>query len=445
MALFSLFKKNAVHDFVVKKSKGDDTRVIQGAIDKASKVKGRVIFKAGTVYRSGLLSLRSNVTLFFEKGAMLKASDDLNSFKTDKDKTIDGLDHPTWSCCDYNGNPSMFFLYGKKIHDLKIAGEEEESTKIDGNEEIFYGESNEYHIDGSFYPRVPLIFLEDSKNIEISSITLTHSAFWTVHLVGCSNVLIKKVSIINNRKLANCDGIDPDHTKNLVVEDCRIEAADDCIAIKTTSANKAYGPCENLTFRNCTFASTSAAIKFGSETCSDIRNVHFENITIEDSNRGVAFQLRDEGRISDVSFSDLRISTHHFSPVEWWGKGEPVIITAVRRNKDKPVGTIKNISFSSLSITSENGLFLFGEQGKISDVSFKNIRMNLVNVTPWEKDVRDLRPSEEYPEPFYSPVSYVYLRNIDGFILENYMFLKDEAVKEKEFQPYQIYDSRIEK
>lgn len=87
--------------------------------------------------------------------------------------------------------------------------------KIDGNEEIFYGKVTKWHIDGYFYPRVPLLFLENVRHLTIQQVTLTGSAFWTTHLVGCKEVLIEGIRIINNLRLANCDGIDPDHCNNV--------------------------------------------------------------------------------------------------------------------------------------------------------------------------------------------------------------------------------------
>ena len=78
------------------------------------------------------------------------------------------------------------------------------------------------------------MFIENCKNLSISGVTLTNSAFWTVHLVGCDGVNIDSVKILNNRRMLNADGIDPDHSKNIVINNCYIESADDCIAIKNT-------------------------------------------------------------------------------------------------------------------------------------------------------------------------------------------------------------------
>lgn len=63
-----------------------------------------------------------------------------------------------------------------------------------------------------------------------------------------------------------------------------------------------------------------------------IRQVIFNNCIIKNSNRGVGIQNRDEGVVHDVIFSNMIIESHLFSDV-WWGKAEPIYVTAYRRAK----------------------------------------------------------------------------------------------------------------
>ena len=232
------------------KGLADDTKQIQEAIDKCySAGGGKVIFSKNVVYRTGLLHIKDNVELYFEDNSILKASDNIESFNIAGNKSIDVLvNQPTWENCDYTGAPTKFFLYAKDAKNISISG----NGMIDGNEEIFYGKIGQYHIDGYFYPRVPMIFFENCENVKIHNIQLQRSGFWTTHLVGCKNVDIDSVKIINNLKLANCDGIDPDHCQNVKINNCYIEGADDCVVFKTTSNAKKYGPCENIEVSNCT-------------------------------------------------------------------------------------------------------------------------------------------------------------------------------------------------
>ena len=83
-----------------------------------------------------------------------------------------------------------------------------------------------------------------------------------------------------------------------------------------------YGPCENITVTGCTLVSTSAAVKFGSESTDDFRNIVIDSCVIHDSHRGLAIQLRDQGNIENVIFSNCIVQTRHFFQ-KWWGNQSP--------------------------------------------------------------------------------------------------------------------------
>ena len=368
------------------KNKDDvlDTNAINKAISIA-KIDDRIIFK-NRLYISGTIYLKDNINLYFMDGAILKASDDISDF-TNGIKFNDKLDINTFINCDYDGLPKLFFIYGKDINNINISG----NGIIDGNEEIFYGEVTDNYIEGKFYPRMPLFYIENGKNINIKDITLRNSAFWTVHLVGCDTINIDNIKILNNRRMLNADGIDPDHSKNIIINNCYIESADDCIAIKNTEYFKKYGDSYNINVRNSIFKSTSASLKIGTETCNDFYDIHFENIKILDSNRGISLQLRDSGNIKNVSFKNIDIESHMFYPKAFWGKGEAISITNVNRNNNTKSGIIDNLTFENINAISEHGIFMYGN---INNSIFKNINIKCVNNTNYSKRLYDLRPNE---------------------------------------------------
>jgi len=155
--------------------------------------------------------------------------------------------------------------------------------------------------------------------------------------------------------------------------------------------------------------SRSCAIKIGSENMDTIRQVLFNNCIIKKSNRGVGIQNRDEGVVSDVIFSNMIIEGHFFSDV-WWGKAEPVYITAYRRAKinhkdanwrfpagatEGRVGEVKNIFFSNIKCTSENGIYVSGESAdKISNIYFDEVDVFINKTTAIPGGVYDRRPAQ---------------------------------------------------
>ena len=398
----------------------DDTAAIQEAIDTCCRQGGgKVILPGGKIYRTGTLRLGSHLELHLETGAILKGSDHLEDYRlSGSNGHSQKRDVPSYVNCEYTGSPTHYFLYAKDCRDVSITGH----GVIDGNEEIFYGDVTKWHIEGLFYPRAPMLFAENVHQLTIENVTFRRSAFWTVHLVGCQDVLISGIRILNNLRMANCDGIDPDHCQNVRIANCHIECADDCIVFKNTAAAMHYGPCENITVVGCTLISTSAAIKFGSESEAPFRNIIVSNCVISRSNRGISLQLRDKGSIENIIFQNLTIGTRLFHKDVFWGCAEPIAITAIDRKQGTQVGTIKNVLFQNIFCNSENGILIYGQrEGLISDIAFDRVSLQLERTTNHEKGVHDLRPNEE--RSFTDAgLHYVYANNASNVTFNNCRF-----------------------
>lgn len=415
----------------------NDTAAIQAAIDVCRRDGGgRVILPSGKVFRSGTLILCSNLELHIETGAVLKGSDRVADYRlvTVASGSSEFRNVPSYEDSTYTGAPNHYFLFGKDCENLVITG----YGRIDGNEEIFYGDVTKWHIEGNFYPRVPMLFLENVSHLTVRDVTLANSGFWTVHLVGCQDVLIDGIRILNNLRMANCDGIDPDHCRNVRIANCHIECADDCIVFKNTAAAMQFGPCENITVTNCTLISTSAAIKFGSESEDVFRNILVENCCISRSNRGISLQLRDKGSIENVAFHNITIDTRLFHKDMFWGQAEPVAITVLRRKEDTAVGSIRNIRFSNLFCTAENGILIYSERpDAVSGISFDHVTLNLRNKTHHEKGFHDLRPSFG-PKFTGTDLSYVYAHNAASVHFSNCSFHAESLLSDMIEQPFHL-------
>lgn len=378
-------------------AKGDgvtnDAAAIQKAIDTcAAQGGGRVTLPGGSVYCSGSIELKSNVDFHVESGAVLKASENFDDYTPSSAESGPVLqpasDVPSYVNCEYHGRPRHYFIYALHGENIKITGE----GTIDGSQEIYYGEENQYHIEGRFYPRIPMIFVEDICHLTVRDITLANCAFWTLHPVGCYDVLIEGIRILNNTKMANCDGIDPDHCDQVRISNCHIECGDDCIVLKTSQDFEEYGPCQNVVVSNCTLVSTSSAIKLGTDSENDFRNVVFENCCITRTNRAISIQLRDKGNVENILFSNINIETRRFSE-QWWGGAEPIYVTVFDRKDGVTAGQIRNVRFENINCCGESGIFVSGSEGHvIKDLSFEHIRVVLDKTSKWPADRYDIRP-----------------------------------------------------
>ena len=363
----------------------NDGKILSKAISECAKNNDRLIIEEG-IYKCGTIFLTNNTNIYLSKGAIIKLSDndeDFYSFESGN-KVIT---RNTWEDCFYNGKPSKYFIFGFDLDSIVIDGE----GVIDGSEELFYGKITKYHIEGVVYPRTPLIYLEKCSKVKLLNVSLERSAFWTVHLVGCENVLIDSIRINNNPIFTNSDGIDPDHTKNLIIRNCNISCADDCIVLKSTNFSEAYGKSENIEIYNCTLKSTCAAIKIGTESFSDFNNIYVHDINVIDTNRGISIMLRDGGSLTNSKFERIKINSHLVSPLHWWGRSEPISITNVKRKEDSKEGIVDNVIFKDIIASSENGITIVGNNNK--HITFDNVKLEIKNKTEWPKKDLDLRPS----------------------------------------------------
>jgi polygalacturonase len=130
--------------------------------------------------------------------------------------------------------------------------------------------------------------LYDCRNILIEGVTMARSPFWTLHPVFCTNVTVKGVRVLPGT--TNDDGCDPDSSRDVLIEDCVFDTADDHIAIKAGRDRDAWGgrPCENIVVRRCKGVRTKAnAYTIGSEMSGSVRNVFILDCTAGEVGNGV--------------------------------------------------------------------------------------------------------------------------------------------------------------
>lgn len=377
--VYSILEYGAVAD-----GSTDCAAAIQAAIDACTAGGGgRVLVPAGGIYRCGSFALKSNVDLHVEAGARLLSS-------------ASEADFPQRVFGSGEESDKRLWIGGRNAHNVTISGRGE----IDGNSTAFSLEEGPYGHTRTLRWRPAMTCFEACHNFTVRDVTFRNAANWALHFTGCDGVLVDGIRILNDLKFPNCDGIDPDHCRNVRIANCHIEAGDDCIVLKNTRPFAHYGPTENVVVTNCTLVSTSSAIKVGTESVDTFRNLIFTNCVITRSNRGLSLQLRDEGSIENVLFSDMIVETRRFDEM-WWGAGEPIYVTAVPRNAHTQVGSIRHVRFRNILCRGENGVFLYASSlGRIENVSFDQVRVELTKTSRWPADRCDLRPCppEELPE-----------------------------------------------
>ena len=392
----------------------NDAAALQRAVDAAAAAGGgRVVLPAGRVTLAGSFHLASQVELHIPAGATLRSSS--------QEKDFPNL---VFESGDEAGK--RYWIGARDATGIALTGH----GVVDGCCHAFaLGELPEI-----FHPTVPwrpaMTCFVRCRHLTVRDLTFQNSANWTLHLVGCEDVLIEDICIRNDLKFPNADGIDPDHSRRVQIRRCDIASADDAIVLKNTAPFSELGACEDIIVEDCRLRSASSALKIGSESHGDFRRIEVRRCRIEDSHRGVAIQMRDGGTAEDLLFENLEIRTRRYPPV-FWGAGEPFSLTCIPRQEPGLASRVRNVTLRAIRAAGPNGLVLLARPfGSVSNIYLENIELE---IPPASTMLLDPRPCSqqfmlpgavavEEPSPwgriFLIPATALYQQGITDLKLE---------------------------
>ncbi len=299
-----------------------DTRAIQNAIETCHRDGGGTVYFPPGTYLCGSLHLRSDVALFLDHGAIIKASTDNDDF--DPYETLDfpnDADHET-SFFHYS------LIWGENVERVAILG----TGIIDGNRSKRGG------------PK-PIAF-KRCQQVTIKDITILNAPNYAISLLGTDYVNIDGVNIFNGY----CDGIDPDGCKYVRIANCQIETWDDAIVPKASFSLGARRAVEYLTVTNCLLATNCNAFKLGTESGGGFKYITVSNCVFYNraSGRppisGIALESVDGGDIDGVTISNISMLNVQ----------TPIFLRLGNRGRDmeSPTpGTLKNVFISNVTAT----------------------------------------------------------------------------------------------
>ncbi|MHA6722445.1 glycoside hydrolase family 28 protein [Sphingomonas sp. RS2018] len=266
---------------------GDKARTgaaIARAIDAANAVGSGVVIVPAGVWPTGKIHLKSHVNLHLAKGATLRFSDDPADYLPAVQTSWEGIE-----CFNYS---PLIYAFG--CENVAITGEGRLEPVLD--RWTVWSARPKPHMDALIalynmaYRNVPvrgrqmavgannlrphLIQFNRCRNVLIEGISIEGSPFWTIHPLMCRDVVIRRVSIRAHGH--NNDGVDPEMSQNVLIEDCRFDQGDDAISVKSGRDMDAWRlatPCRNVVIRNCRIVNGHQLLAVGSELSGGIENI----------------------------------------------------------------------------------------------------------------------------------------------------------------------------
>ena len=466
-------------------AKGDgkaiDSPAINAAIDAAaSQGGGTVVLPPGT-YLGFSIHLKNQVTLRFDAGAILKAATPAAGVgeydAPEPNEWGDRLQYQDFGHSHWHNS----LIWAEDVHDVAIVG----AGLIDGTallREAGYsataaaaGPNGTIPV-GAMKPPVSdaasaltppgstlnqgnkAIAFKNARNVTVRGISVLRGGHFAILASGVDGLTLQDLTIDTNR-----DGLDIDASRNVRVENCKVNSPhDDAIVLKSSYALGAVRATENVTVTNCSVTGfdigtlldgtrgrttlrapdqdgPTGRIKIGTETNGAFRNIRISNCSFERS-RGLALETVDGGVIEDVTIDNIRMRDIN----------NPLVFLRIGNRARGPagtaIGTIRRVKISHVSAEDVDSryasILLAGLPGhSIEDVQLSDITIaarggltpeivaqqpaNLVNAFFLDKkEAGALGPRDPYavpqrergyPEPSMFgllPASVVYARHV---------------------------------
>jgi len=291
---FKSCKKLSIIDFgAVKGDQAKTSNAIALAIAQANKLNGGIVVIPEGEWLTGKIHLKSNVNLHLNKGAVLLFSGNPADFLPAVHSSWEGME------C-YNYSP---LIYAYQCKNVAITGDGELKAQMDTWKKWFsrpkahlenikrlYNLGMAYSsvkdrqmVNDTANLRPQFIQFNRSENILIDGVKITNSPFWTIHPYLSKNVVIRNVKIYAHGH--NNDGVDPEMSQNVLIENCTFDQGDDAIAIKSGRNPEGWRlktPSKNIVIRNCLVKNGHQLAAIGSELSGGIENVLIENCKVID-------------------------------------------------------------------------------------------------------------------------------------------------------------------
>jgi polygalacturonase len=299
------------------------TEAFRLAIQAAKSAGGGTVYVPAGKYTTGPIELVSNLTLYFDSGAVVEFPAQRLRFTQGRQQGIECL-------------TPVPLIGGRNLENVTIAGRgvltssnadwmklmprSKASSSDPGSAngpnwekllqllELRQPVPREVYEAAAPELRPSFIRTMDSKNVLIDGLRFIGSPMWTIHLLYTDNAVVQNV-IVETYPGVHTDGIAVDSSRNIRISNCYIDTGDDGIVIKSgkdADGMRVNRPTENVSITNCTVHHAHGAVTIGSETAGGVRNLSASNITCDGTQMGVRLKSRRGrgGGIEDVRFDN---------------------------------------------------------------------------------------------------------------------------------------------
>jgi len=363
-----------------------NTVAIQKAIDSLATNGGGTLVIPKGEFLSGAIYLKPGVNLRLNPGAVLKGSTNIADYPEQMTR-IEGH-FEVWI-------PAL--LNASNVDHLRITGE----GTIAGGGQPFWDEFWKARMANRLVTNLAVkrprnIYIQDSKDVQVSGISLRESGFWNIHLFRCTDVLVKNVDIRTPLRSPSTDGIDVDACQKVAIKGCYISVDDDNIGLKGNKGtfaldDKTVPPVEHIRISGCTFGLGNSALTLGSEN-TRVRDVVIEDCKLTGTNKNCVLKLKlrpdTEQHYENITARNITVQNPNVQLVSIQGWTQFFDL----QGKPAPSQWVSNVTLANITGT----LHDFGRvdgpsKSTVANLTFKNINIALTNPAVVTRSVKNLK------------------------------------------------------
>ncbi|MEH0198228.1 glycoside hydrolase family 28 protein [Caulobacter sp. CCNWLY153] len=286
---FSRARRFVITDFGA--DQGDQAKTsaaIAAAITAANAAGAGVVVVPEGTWPTGKVHFKSNVALHLAKGATLLFSEKPADYLPPVQTTWEGLE-----CWNYSP-----LVYAFDCENVAITGPGRLKAKLDVWREwykrpkphmdalvvLYHQAARGEPVDqrrmtgGEANLRPQFIQFNRCRHVLVEDVSIEDSPFWVIHPFLCADVVIRRVKIRAHGH--NNDGVDPEMSQNVLIEDCVFDQGDDAVSVKSGRDQDAWRlgvPTRNVVMRDCQIRNGHQLMAVGSELSAGIENVFVDN------------------------------------------------------------------------------------------------------------------------------------------------------------------------
>ncbi|QJD96666.1 glycoside hydrolase family 28 [Mucilaginibacter robiniae] len=310
--------------------KTDNTKAIQKTIDVAFENGGGTVLIPAGNFVTGVIHLKSNIDLHFEKGAALLA-------------TINRI--------DYGPQKASALIVATDLQHVAITGD----GIIDGRGELLLKDiyrmlragtlkDNEWQTYNPWHQMRPaednrphLMDFKNCQDVTITNITIKNGLCWIQDYRSCKDMVVDNIKVESNTFLNN-DGIDLVDCKNVKLTNSFFNVADDGVCLKSSDPN---GACENIEIANCRIRSSASAFKMGTASFGGFKKIKVRNLDIYDTYRSaIAIETVDGALVEDIDIRNVNAKN----------TGNAIFIRLGQRNQKAAPGKLRRVYIGQVKV-----------------------------------------------------------------------------------------------